>query len=615
MRFINITISVFLFCLLLITTVILMHFKTIKAADSPIYEMAGWLWTENYGWISLNSENPELIDYNPSVNYKVVVQGNEISGWGWSSNLGWVCFGKTCDPNNICNLDVSGECKLIDALNGKFGSITPEEPEGKGWQAKVNLESGEVSGWAKVIALKDSGIIKFNSDTTVTSPLSGEQCFNCKKKCIQWEQKPDPNNPDKTINGDCIKYSETEFDNCSFCFTKTYFGIKDNDGQTYPTGTPENEAVIGGSGNICFDCEICQTQTSLIGGVSRIRCNDCSKSQCKNFGSAHDFSSGALVGWSWNSSTNSIYPSVGWIQMNTGWAGIVYPWLETRFGPIYSSGGIRQRSVISGKNATYCIFAKDVYNFTSSQCQKAFYGDVKIDYLSSLNNHQKIYKNALGKIDINGLSTIVSNNDDKHYNKYGNEVIINNNSSTWNNSVLLGNKVYVINNDLTIDNGFEIKNDSGNGGGSGTVIINGNLLIKGNFNYANKDDIKTIKDIGSIAWIVKGDVIVNPEVKKIVGAFIVLGNGTSTLVKTSTTDENYPKFATNKYGVFSSGLSNNPLTVFGLIVAKAFNWERTYSNIKQGSERVIYDGRLVANPPPGLKGFAEGLPIIRDFEF
>lgn len=605
MRLVNIIISLFLIILLSIISVTLMHFKVIKAADYPIYEMAGWLWTENYGWISLNSENPELIDYPSSVDYKVVVQNNEISGWGWSSNLGWVCFGKTCDPNNICDLDVSGNCKISDALAGKFGNITPSG----GWQAKINTSSGEIIGWAKIIALKDSGIIRFNSDISVAPNQSGEQCFNCQKKCIQWEQKPDPNDPDKTINGDCITYSETEFDNCSFCFTKTYFGVKDSDGQAYPIGIPETEAVVGGSGNICFACSgDCQLHTSPVSGASRVKCNNCS--QCKYFGSSHDFSSGALVGWSWNSSTNNINPNVGWIQMNTGWAGIVYPWLETRFGSIYSSGGIRQKSITSGKNATYCIFAKDVYNFTSSQCQKAFYGDVKIDYLRSLNN-QKIYKNALGKIDINGLSTIVNNNNDKHYNKYGNEVIINNSSSTyWGNPASLGNKVYVINGDLIINNGFEIKN-----GGSGTVIINGDLLIEGDFIYTVSNDIKTTKDIGSIAWIVKGDVKINPNVKKIAGAFIVLGKNGVSLVKLPTTDENYPKFETNHYGVFSSGLSNNPLTVFGLIVAKAFNWERTYSNIKQGSERVIYDGRLIANPPPGLKGFAEGLPIIRDFEF
>ena len=94
---------------------------------------------------------------------------------------------------------------------------------------------------------------------------------------------------------------------------------------------------------------------------------------------------------------------------------------------------------------------------------------------------------------------------------------------------------------------------------------------------------------------------------------MVLGNG-SPLVKSPTEDQGYPKFSRTGHGIFFSGSSESPLTVVGLVIARAFGWERSYSNIKQGSERIIYDGRLIANPPPGLKGFAEGLPVIRDFE-
>lgn len=601
MKFLKLIIPIFLIFLLSGTAAILTHFKT-ASADTPVYDMAGWLWTDNYGWISLNSENPELEVYPPSAPYKVVVENNQISGWGWSSNLGWICFGSTCDSNNICDLDTSGEC-MAAALAGKFGDIIPPG----GWKASIDQGSGKITGWAKVLALKDAGIIRFDSEEDANPDQPGEQCFDCKKKCVAWEQEPDPTDPEKTINGDCIEYSETEFGSCKFCFTKTYFGVRDQDGSTYPEGTPESEAVKGGSGNICFGCSGCNLDVSEANSnLSRNVCSACSGG-CKTFGSAHDLSSGALVGWAWSSDgDNGPSANVGWIQMNTGWAGIVYPWLETQFGSVYSSSNIRQRSIVSGKNATYCIFAKDVYNFTSSQCQKAFYDDVDISYLTKPEN-QTVYKNALGKIDINGLSTVMPKS---KYNRYGNEVVINPTVATWGTPTSLSNKVYVIKDDLTINNGFSINN-----GGSGSVIIYGDLIINGNFGYdSNLNNVSTMKDLGSIAWIVMGDVIVAQTVTKVAGAFMVLGNG-SPLVKSSTEDQGYPKFSRTGHGIFFSGSSESPLTVVGLVIARAFGWERSYSNIKQGSERIIYDGRLIANPPPGLKGFAEGLPVIRDFEF
>lgn len=587
------------------TATLLTHFKKTEAATPVVYSMAGWLWTDTFGWISLNSENPELDEYPPSTPYKVIVESgvdiSKISGWGWSSNLGWICFGSTCDPNKMCE---SGNCNTQEVIKGLFGEYTPPD---EGWIATMDAGSGKISGWAKALALKDAGIIRFGSDQEVGSNQPGEQCFDCKKKCIEWKQIPDQADPEKTINGDCITYSDKEFESCKFCFTKTYFGVVDYDGQTYPTGTPTSEAVKGGSGNICFNCSDCEINISKAdANLTRNVCSACPE-RCEHFGSAHDFSSGALVGWAWSSDGDKgTSANVGWIQMNTGWAGIVYPWLETQFGSVYSSLNIRQRSIVSGKNATYCIFAKDVYNFTSSQCQKAFYDDVDISYLTSPQK-QLVYKNALGKIDIKGLSTRSLGD----YNKYGNEVIINDSSAEWSNSTSLLNKVYVIKGDLTINSGFSINN-----GGSGTVIVNGDLLINGNFGYNSAfDEESKMKDLGSIAWIVMGDVIVSPTVTKVAGAFMVLGKDGVTLSKLPVEDQSYPKFEKNHHGIFFSGSSGNPLTVVGLVFARAFGWERSYSNIRQGSERIIYDGRLIANPPPGLKGFAEGLPVIRDFEF
>lgn len=590
----------FLASLLIGLSVVFFLFVNLYSTEAEIvnYDVAGWLWNDNYGWISLNSSNEELKDY-PSAAYKVVIEGDQIRGWGWSPNLGWVCFGKDCDPNYICGNLESDECRTSEALTGKFGGFTPDG----GWNAKIDSVTGKISGWAKFVALKDSGVISFSSnDFAANNP--GEQCFDCQKKCIAWEQIAEPGNPENKIKGKCLQYDQVLLESCKFCFTKTYFGVSGSDGRVYPSDIVQEEAIRGGSGNICFNCLNCKNDISEVDGSSRDVCSSC-PGECKLFGAARDASSGALAGWAWSGDGDrGDMVNVGWIQLNTGYAGIVYPWLETQFGSVYSSESIRQRSKVSGKNATYCIFAKDVYNFTSNKCQQAVYNDVNINYLTK-SEDQVAYKNALGKIDLGGLTKKVN---DK-YNKFGNEVV-SNAATSWNSPTDLGNKVYVVNGSLSVGDKFEIKN-----GGSGLVIVNGNLEINGNFGYSPASGSLDLKQLGSIAWVVRGDVIVKPSVTKVAGAFIVLGNESSSLEYASNADNEYPKFVQNGHGIFFSGNSAEPLTIVGLVIARTFGWERIYSNIRQGSERVIYDGRLIANPPPGLSGFAEGLPVIRDFEF
>ncbi len=60
----------------------------------------------------------------------------------------------------------------------------------------------------------------------------------------------------------------------------------------------------------------------------------------------------------------------------------------------------------------------------------------------------------------------------------------------------------------------------------------------------------------------------------------------------------------------STGGVDVPLTIYGPVVAKAFDFQRKYANAGHGSERVIFDSRAVLNPPPGLVDFAKSLPTI-----
>jgi len=84
----------------------------------------GWAWSENIGWISFNSTTG-----GGSVDYGVNIGTDGVfSGYAWSENIGWISF---------------NEADLVGCPSGTC-------------QAKINLTSGEVSGWARALSHGDS---------------------------------------------------------------------------------------------------------------------------------------------------------------------------------------------------------------------------------------------------------------------------------------------------------------------------------------------------------------------------------------------------------------------------------------------------------------------------
>jgi hypothetical protein len=54
-----------------------------------------------------------------------------------------------------------------------------------------------------------------------------------------------------------------------------------------------------------------------------------------------------------------------------------------------------------------------------------------------------------------------------------------------------------------------------------------------------------------------------------------------------------------------------PLKVNGLFVAKGYNFDRKYLRNLAAAEQIVYDGRVVANTPPGLSDFIKALPVYQ----
>lgn len=552
-----------------------MHFNNVRAEEEIIdsFEIAGWIWSDNYGWISLSSDNPLKDDSLAGpVEYglKLDSPGNEITGWAWSENVGWVCFGSTCNQSN-CSSNIP--------------------PLGDELKAEIDPNNKSITGWAMVVSMCDQGWIKLGLGDSV-SPQVGVDCYDCKDIEVPTGENDSEGNP--------IMAEEYR---CQTCFTTTKV-----DNKKIPDDYT-GETAVGGSGNICFGCSDSSGDCRSVkypdsDDLYRTECDTCA--QCYQYGTAQASEEEGMVGWAWNGNGGAYSKDgAGWVNFS-GRAGIVYPWLETIYGSIYTSGKIRQKSFFDYYNATYCLLAQDVFKFKSKECQSNY-------NQFSLSFPDEVGQSDLGLLDVVGLSTIVKTAGETKYNKYGN-IIVSSSEIFTQESIILGNKVYFVDGDLTIDSNFKIDNGDSDEKGNGIVIVNGNLNINSSFDYGNFDSDLSLEQIASVAWVVKGDVIIGENVEKIVGAFLVLGNNDDCRYEggASCNGADYPKYEKNGYGVFFSGKYNKPLTVLGLIVAKAFDFRRTYTSLLQGSERVIYDGRLLVNPPPGLKGFLENLPVIRD---
>ena len=57
-----------------------------------------------------------------------------------------------------------------------------------------------------------------------------------------------------------------------------------------------------------------------------------------------------------------------------------------------------------------------------------------------------------------------------------------------------------------------------------------------------------------------------------------------------------------------TGESNYQLLVNGLMIASDFDFLRKKGFLTGGSEKVVYDGRIIVNTPPGMEDIAASLP-------
>ena len=245
----------------------------------------------------------------------------------------------------------------------------------------------------------------------------------------------------------------------------------------------------------------------------------------------------------------------------------------------------------------------DIQNFISAGGSIENFG--QIGFLSP----ETRYSNILGRLDVDGLSCTPVGSCS---NVYGTPVVAFTPASFGLNP--LGGKIYYFNGDVTLSQAISVLNGSEFFSGAGTVIINGNLTITQNIAYQSSvSGITRFRNLGSLAWIVKGDLRIAPTVTQLAGNFIVLGDGQSSCDTAATTVG--PERCGQIFSCYDPATGRQSgaacaaqLKVSGLMMSRKFFFDRSFQSKTEGAEIIIYDGRLLTNTPPGLEDFAQALP-------
>ncbi|MEO7617481.1 MAG: hypothetical protein ABIS59_01420, partial [Candidatus Saccharibacteria bacterium] len=161
--------------------------------------------------------------------------------------------------------------------------------------------------------------------------------------------------------------------------------------------------------------------------------------------------------------------------------------------------------------------------------------------------------------------------------------------------VALNGKLYTTSGDLTIGAGGVTTRF---GSGRGTVYVNGNLHISGDIGYAPGSAYdKTL--LPSVGFVVTGNIIVDPGVTNIVGTYFSGGT-----FNTRSVLKNYTSLADTSGDYNDNRVSSDQgFTLNGVMIALDFSLQRQLDglgNFNGSTEKFIYDGRIVVNPPIGF---------------
>jgi len=274
-------------------------------------------------------------------------------------------------------------------------------------------------------------------------------------------------------------------------------------------------------------------------------------------------------------------------------AAVCSAWLRVDTGNIFSQGGILGTSPSAAtnlKNTKYCLRSDNSIEWTSENeaCKKEDADPISLPTFSTE------YRNKLGFLDIAGI---------KKQGRYGTVIPIADESQIFN--PLSGNIYYFSGSgEFVLSAKTFLNGTTAQGNGAGLLIIEGaDLRITGSIGYSTDAVQDRLKNLASFGVIVLkngsagGNIYINPGVQKVSGTYFA-------------EDTIYT-------GTNSSGLHNDVLLkMYGVFVARQFNLQRDNNqNPSLAAEEIIFDGRSVVNPPPGMQDAAKSLPRPLDANF
>lgn len=544
-----------------------------RVAATSSENVAGWVWSDTGGWLSMNDTNSGAgggsygVHINPST--------DAVTGFAWSDNQGWMCFGSSCNVSACAN-----------GANTPTGSAPAASVDGsnrlRGWGMFCNL--GTSSGWVSLNCL-DSGQGCANSyGPTVDFSSGGFSGFawHGVSGSLGWGW----------MDFDAVTMNDTSEGDLTTC----HDGI-DND----------LDGDIDCADDGCFqqpalNCPATETQCGLLG-----RTNCCSNGFDDDLDGAVDCADS-------NCSANPICiaeicdnevddDSDGDVDCDdsecSGFPACTPPWIQSQHGNLYAQEGISGNAPPPGQtNASFCISSGGtITNFTSEA------GCVE-QSVSALNlpTGGNGYVTNLGRLDVSGILA----------GRYGQVVNI---SDANGLPTALDGKVYVYDRDLqgglcpsgsdfVLDARTFLNAAGETGRGNGLLVVKGcDLRISGNLGYQAAGVSQYLRNLASFGVLTVARYVGGVPVS---GGNITVDSGVTQIVGLYFSDQS---FSTGSTGSTATDVA---LDVFGAIVSRDVQLERRYGSPTEAAEDVVFDGRGVVNPPPGTQDITKSLPAVRD---
>jgi len=648
-------------------------FQPYKALATSSENVLGWAWAPNVGWFSLNDVNaaackPATTCGTYGLNVALTSgpqpdgrQGHKLDGFAWSDNVGFVCFGESCE-NPACKPSYFPPTAPGKLYYAYVEPIVDDSPK-------------KVSGWAIICNQKDAGLISLNCEDvgSCKNPpnpdLNYRVVFNPADKKFfvsSYESQPAMSQgvsfgwngnalngvPDGTGIGYISFYPEwvggggfadgmhlkNLVEDCNVVGDEDLNGFADcADDACKALPKCQAEICNGLDDNVnaltdeTFECPMNASVTCNVCGTGGTRqctasctwagacvppaeiCNDGIDNNCDSLIDAADPTCVSNQPECTDGDCGLIADPAKRAECccndNSGNPDGVHAvdcldslcvdqapkvcsaWSKVQTGNIYAGGGITgtQAPKAAGtSNVTYCLRSTGEIDWTSNMdCQEKVTNEPLL-----LPTYQTGYRNKLGFLDLQGIRT----------GRYG-EVVTLKAGDTLPDT--LGGKVYRYADGGTFTltsktflNGSILTVNRGNGL---LFIDGGSLDITDDVTYSSEAVTGGLRNLASFGVIVVkdatragGNIDIEPNVTTFSGTLFAEGIITTKSSMPSDIDEN--------------------LKLYGILVANQFKLLRDNGPSTTPAEEVIFDGRAVANPPPGMQDISRSLPRA-DFNY